>query len=148
MKHKMTEEKPTNKPRRSLSHGIQTLLNPSNLPPLLLTLRASLFPNNAPGSSTLRPPSSHTELLSLRRRTAAHLSSLVPPRLYALYFSARPPWRDGDVDASQLEDVLDLFGDEYCNKHLMYGVLELVLVRLMPELSERRVGELMAERLG
>lgn len=76
------------------------------------------------------------------------MSSLVPPRLYALYFSGRPPWRNGDVDASQLEEVLELFGDEYCNKHLMYGVLELVLVRLMPELSEKRVEELMTERLG
>lgn len=52
------------------------------------------------------------------------------------------------MDASQLEEVLELFGDEYCNKHLMYGVLELVLVRLMPELSEKRVEELMTERLG
>ena len=72
----------------------------------------------------------------------------MPPRLYALYFSGRPPWRDGEPDVSQMEEILDLFGDEYCNKHLMYSVLELVLVRLMPELSERRVGELMAERLG
>lgn len=47
-----------------------------------------------------------------------------------------------------MEEILDLFGDEYCNKHLMYGILELILVRLMPELSERRVGELMAEKLG
>jgi len=43
--------------------------------------------------------------------------------------------------------VLDVFSDAYCNKHLIYGIVELVLVRLMPELAERGVGELWAERI-
>lgn len=43
--------------------------------------------------------------------------------------------------------VLDVFGDAYCNKHLVYGIVELVLVRLMPELTERGVIELLEERL-
>ena len=43
--------------------------------------------------------------------------------------------------------VLDVFSDAYCNKHLIYGILELVLVRLIPELAERGVGELWAERI-
>jgi hypothetical protein len=43
--------------------------------------------------------------------------------------------------------VLDVFGDAYCNKHLVYGIVELVLVRLMPELAERGVIELWEERL-
>ena len=128
--------------------ALTSLLAPVHLPPLLRTLRATLFPNNAPGTSTLQPPSSHAELLALRRRTATQLAERVPPRLYSLYFSGRPPWRDGELDVSAVEELLDLFGDEYCNKHIMYGVIELVLVRLMPELSERRPGELMAERLG
>lgn len=41
-----------------------------------------------------------------------------------------------------------VLSDEYCNKHLMYGVLELILVRLMPELAEKGVVELLEERLG
>ncbi|KAI0180448.1 PXA domain-containing protein [Hypoxylon sp. FL1284] len=49
---------------------------------------------------------------------------------------------------SELErDVLDVFSDAYCNKHLVYGILELVLVRLMPELTEKGVIELWEERL-
>jgi hypothetical protein len=59
-----------------------------------------------------------------------------------------------DVDAaearilSEIETgIVDLFSDAYYNKHLIYSVLELVLVRLMPELAERRVGELWEERL-
>ncbi|KAH8894832.1 hypothetical protein GQ53DRAFT_762237 [Thozetella sp. PMI_491] len=43
--------------------------------------------------------------------------------------------------------ILDVFGDAYCNKHLMYSVLELVLVRLIPELAERGVTDLWEERL-
>lgn len=48
----------------------------------------------------------------------------------------------------EVEEVLNVFEDTYCNKHLMYGVVELILVRLIPELSERSVEELREERLG
>ena len=48
----------------------------------------------------------------------------------------------------QIEELLMVVSDEYCNKHLLYGVLELVLVRLMPELSEKGVKDLWDERLG
>ncbi|KAF3770490.1 hypothetical protein M406DRAFT_354475 [Cryphonectria parasitica EP155] len=44
-------------------------------------------------------------------------------------------------------DILDVFSDSYCNKHLMYSALELVLVRLIPELAEKGVEELLEERL-
>lgn len=47
----------------------------------------------------------------------------------------------------QLEGVLDVFGDAYCNKHLLYRALELVLVRLLPEIAEQGVSALLAERL-
>jgi hypothetical protein len=43
--------------------------------------------------------------------------------------------------------ILDVFSDVYCNKHLMYGVLELILVRLMPELAENSITDLWEERL-
>ncbi|KAM0334205.1 hypothetical protein ACHAQA_001226 [Verticillium albo-atrum] len=58
---------------------------------------------------------------------------------------------DGQEDERVLreieEGILDVFSDEYCNKHLMYGILELILVRLMPELAEKGVAELWEERL-
>ena len=48
---------------------------------------------------------------------------------------------------SAIEDsVLDVFADEYCNKYLLYSIVETVLVRLFPELSEHSVAELMEER--
>ncbi|KAL1971125.1 hypothetical protein VTN77DRAFT_76 [Rasamsonia byssochlamydoides] len=43
-------------------------------------------------------------------------------------------------------DILDPFADEYCNKHFVFSIIETVLVRLLPELSERGVTELMEER--
>ncbi|KAK8049301.1 PXA domain-containing protein [Apiospora phragmitis] len=55
---------------------------------------------------------------------------------------------DDDRILSEIETgILDVFSDAYCNKHLMYGVLELILVRLMPELAERGVIDLWEERL-
>ncbi|KAK3997239.1 PXA domain-containing protein [Cladorrhinum sp. PSN332] len=58
---------------------------------------------------------------------------------------------DDEEDQEILEEiergVLSVFEDGYCNKHLVYGILELVLVRLMPELSERGALELWAERI-
>jgi hypothetical protein len=62
--------------------------------------------------------------------------------------SAAADKEDDERVLDQLESLLDVVGDEYCNKHLMYSVLELVLVRLMPELSEKGVVELWEERLG
>lgn len=47
-----------------------------------------------------------------------------------------------------LERGLDVFGDAYLNKHLVFAVLELVLVRTMPELRTETVKALLDERLG
>jgi hypothetical protein len=49
--------------------------------------------------------------------------------------------------AKEVEEVLNTFGDSYCNKHLLYGVVELIIVRLIPELAEKGVEELLEERL-
>lgn len=49
--------------------------------------------------------------------------------------------------ASAIEsNILDLFADEYCNKHLVYSIIETVLAKLMPELSDRSIAELMEDR--
>jgi hypothetical protein len=43
-------------------------------------------------------------------------------------------------------DVLDLFSDSYCNRHLVFAIIEAVLVRIIPELTDHAVADLMAER--
>ncbi|KAK2481733.1 hypothetical protein H9L39_07372 [Fusarium oxysporum f. sp. albedinis] len=140
-----------------LSHHINSLFSPSNLPPLLRTLRGVLFPNNAPGKTTLFPPSSEAELQALRRKAAKSLWGLLPKGVGRLYFGGRL-WRrsaESEGDLSDDEDLVDemerlllVLDDEYCNKHLMYSILELLLARLMPELTEKSVTELWEERLG
>ncbi|KAF4466834.1 PXA domain-containing [Fusarium albosuccineum] len=141
-----------------LSHHIHSLFSPSHLPPLLRTLRGVLFPNNAPGTTALFPPSSDAELQALRRRAAKALWGLLPRGVGRLYFGGRL-WRRGATGeedcldqeeelVGEMERLLLVLDDEYCNKHLMYSILELVLVRLMPELGEKGVTELWEERLG
>jgi hypothetical protein len=120
---------------------------------LLRAIRAAIFPSN-----TLAPPRivpSPAEALLIRRRCAETLLSLVPLRVQVIYFGGGNGLLGADVDGgagrarriSEVEEVLDVFGDSYCNKHLMYGIVELILVRLIPELAERGVEDLMGERL-
>ena len=106
---------------------------------LLRTARAALFPNN-----TLAPPRiipSVSEQLLIRQRCAESILSLIPVKIQNIYFG---PGIDRRV--REVEEVLDVFDDPYCNKHLLYGVVELIIVRLMPELAEKGVEELLEER--
>ncbi|KAJ9298520.1 hypothetical protein DTO271G3_3487 [Paecilomyces variotii] len=43
-------------------------------------------------------------------------------------------------------EILDLFSDAYCNRHLMFSIVEAILAKLLPELLERDVAELMEDR--
>ena len=61
-----------------------------------------------------------------------------------------PTSQDDEEEARLLAaietDILDLFADDYCNRHLVYAIIETVLARLLPELSEYSVTELMEHR--
>ncbi len=48
----------------------------------------------------------------------------------------------------EVERELDVWGDAYLNRHLAYQVLELVVVRVLPEIGEKGVSGLMEGRLG
>jgi hypothetical protein len=121
------------------------ILPPSILPPLLLNLRIALFPGNAQGPPALEPPSSE-ERLQIRRRCAEAILSLVPPLVSRVYFNVDADKEGEDEMLRQVEDILDVFGDVYCNKHLIYNILELIIVRLVPELGESTPSELLSER--
>lgn len=80
---------------------------------------------------------------------------MIPRSIGRLYFGGGLGAAIGLLDQSvedemvdEIEGLLVVLDDEYCNKHLMYSVLELILVRLMPELSESGVVELLRQRLG
>lgn len=57
------------------------------------------------------------------------------------------------VDAEDLflletieNDLLDIFADAYCNRHLIYAIIEKVLAKILPEMTERTIADLMADR--
>lgn len=45
-------------------------------------------------------------------------------------------------------EVLDVWSDTYLNRHVAYQILELVVVRVLPEMAEKGVSELMERRFG
>lgn len=129
---------------RYIHHLISTQLDPSTLfPQILAQARQALFPN-----FSLPPPApplpSATEVVHIKRTCAQTLLSLIPPAACRRFFGtdSQGLWTD-DVEVE-----LDVWGDEYLNKHVAYAVLELIVVRVLPELAEKRVEELMKERLG
>ena len=132
--------------RRFLSSIIREhVLPPTILPPLLLNLRIALFPGNARGPPAPEPPSAE-ERLQTRRRAAQAILSLVPPIVARSYFSASNDVDGKEDTVRQIEDILDVFGNAYLNKHLVYNILELVVVRLVPELQDSKPSELLSER--
>ncbi|KAK7965034.1 hypothetical protein PG988_010038 [Apiospora saccharicola] len=83
-----------------LWHSIQSrLLDPARLPPLLRSIRAALFPNNAPGTPSLVAPSSDEELAALRRRCASAVWALVPKMVGKLYFGSATPFSESSSSA-------------------------------------------------
>ncbi|KAL4793584.1 PXA domain-containing protein [Aspergillus venezuelensis] len=68
-------------------------------------------------------------------------------------FASDPSSSEGGADLEESllveaveSDILDLFADEYCNKHLIYSIIETILAKLLPELSECTIAELMEDR--
>jgi len=128
---------------RYLSQTMQMrVLNPALLPTILRSLRATLFPNNA--LAPPRRPPSNGEAMLIKRRCAATLLDLLPARVATIFFASA----SRDEQLCQTEELLDCLDDAYLNKHLVFAISELIVLRLVPELGERGVQELMDERLG
>lgn len=118
------------------------VLNPAFLPILLRTIRATLFPNNSLGPQRMVPTSE--EARGIKRRCAASLLSLLPARVASAFFASKST----SAQLAEVEELLDCLDDCYLNKHFIFQIVELLVVRLVPELGERGVQELLDERLG
>jgi hypothetical protein len=68
----------------------------------------------------------------------------MPPLLRSTYLAST----DRDAQLTVVEGWLDVLGDPYLNCHLVFSVLEVCLVRVLPELADKGPKELMEERLG
>ena len=115
------------------------------MPTLLRTLRDTLFPHSSLPPQPAAPPPTASQIRDIKRSCALALLSLLPRAVWKRFFGAEDL---EDYWVREVEAELDVWGDAYLNKHLGYAVLELVIVRVLPELGERRVEELLRERLG
>ncbi|KAF2199264.1 hypothetical protein GQ43DRAFT_376661, partial [Delitschia confertaspora ATCC 74209] len=128
---------------RFLSDTVRThVLNPAIVPTLLRTIRATIFPNNALGPPREIP--SLEERKIIKHRCATTLLGLLPARVASAFFATD----DQRTMLKQVEELLDCLDDPYLNKHFIYQIVDLIVVRLAPELGERGVQELLEERLG
>ncbi|KAL2043119.1 hypothetical protein N7G274_004179 [Stereocaulon virgatum] len=128
-------------------HLIQTHFHPpSLLPQILQSARRILFPHSTlpPPSPSSPPPILEEEIAAVKRHAADSLLSLIPPAVCKQFFATKEPgvWR------AEVERELDVWRDAYMNRHLAYAVLELVLVRVLPELAEKSVQDLLRDRIG
>ena len=133
------------------SHVTLRVLNPAILPQALRSIRAALFPNNMPGP--VRIPPTAEETIQIKRNCAEAMLGAVPLPIRKFYFgsSGQEGGKGDDPDKHrqvlEVEEILDLFGDKYLNAHLLYAVVDLIVVRLVPEMADKGVQELRAERL-
>jgi hypothetical protein len=91
-----------------------------------------LFPANTFPRGPKRVPPSRDESEQLKRKAADAILGGIPKPVRRVYFAS-------DDDDKQLEVVLgwlDLLSDGYLNRHLVFGILELIVVRIMPEVTE------------
>jgi hypothetical protein len=84
------------------------------------------------------------ETKEIKRRCAASLLGLLPPKAATTFFAS-----DSKVTQhQQVEEILECLEDTYLNKHLIFQILELIVLRLAPELELQGVQDLMEERTG
>ncbi|CAG8888191.1 unnamed protein product [Penicillium egyptiacum] len=142
---------------------VRTLLGvPSSAPPPPYSRDGTCSSNSSPSLVTSPPPSPRTHLRSFQegKENLASSNSTLP--------SDRCPVACGHVTAERLRtdddpsagidcqerhlletiehDFLDLFADEYCNKHLVWSIIETVLAKVLPEMAERSVEDLLEDR--
>jgi len=101
-----------------------------------------LFPSNTfPRGPPKRVPSAAT-IVAAKRACAETIVDAIPEGVRVVYLAKE---REGQVCA--VEGWLNVFGDGYLNRHFVFGVLELCLVRLLPELGEKGPKETLEERI-
>jgi hypothetical protein len=118
------------------------VFKPALVPLTLKNVRATIFPGNTMGPPAPPPPSDE-EARQIRRKAAEDMLNLIPTFITKTFFVTDS--RDEMLEEVE-EDILDMFANETMNKHLIYRILELIMVRLVPELAEKTPSELLTER--
>ena len=105
------------------------LSRPGLLPSVLRAIRSALFPDNTLAAA--REPPTSAEAAEMKRKCAQAIVDIVPNPIRRRFFATR----DQDLMRQDVEITLDLFEDSYINKHLIISAVELIVVRLFPELG-------------
>jgi len=84
------------------------------------------------------------ETKEIKRRCAASLLGLLPQKVAVAFFASD----NGVAQHQQIEEILECLEDTYLNKHLIFQILELIVLRLAPELEQQGIQDLMEERIG
>ncbi|KAJ5084598.1 hypothetical protein NUU61_009177 [Penicillium alfredii] len=127
------------------------------------TLTTTAITSPAPLSSAIEESGDHSRFASKGQQSsqassssASHSSSAssLPTLLRDGVATAHQP--DSNPPSSSPEDMhllaaietdlLDLFADEYCNRHLIYSIIEVILAKILPEIADRSVQDLMEDR--
>lgn len=128
---------------RLLSHAIQTrILDPAHLPTVLRSVRRTFFPANTFPRQVKSLPN-EAAIIEIKSNCTKAILDTIPVSVRATYFSTT----DVNIQLAIVESWLDVFSDAYMNKHLILGLLELCIVRLVPELLTAGPEELLVQRL-
>ncbi|KAI9785162.1 MAG: hypothetical protein M1839_000800 [Geoglossum umbratile] len=127
----------------SCAFNTHVLQKPALLTRALRLARTSLFPNNA-SPPPPRPMPDPLEIAAIKQRCTRSILALFPAPITKCYLRS-----DSEKEAEgAVAEILEVFGDAYCNKHLVYGIVDLVVVRLMPELADEKPSLLLKRRIG
>ena len=119
--------------RVMLSQINSKLFRASMLPTILQAIRSAVFPDNTLAAS--RVPPTADEIIAIKRDAANAIVQLIPQPVRSRYFATK----DLDLMRQDVESTLDLFADSFINKHLIISAVELIVVRLFPELGEEEI---------
>ena len=111
------------------------LSRPDLLPSVLQAIRGALFPDNALAAARVPPTSAET--IEIKRECAKTIVNTIPMVIRNRFFGTK----DQDLMRQDVEITLDLFADVYINRHLLISAVDLIVVRLFPELANDSVEE-------
>jgi hypothetical protein len=89
------------------------------------TIRTVLFPNGYLGPG--RPVPSEEEQIETKKCLVMTIKDLLPEQFKYLFV--------GPDVALQIEEILDIFNEQFANKQLLLKLLDLIMCNLFPELS-------------
>ncbi|KAK9461305.1 PXA domain-containing protein [Lipomyces oligophaga] len=125
---------------RLLIHFFRTyVLTSSTVCSVLRAARTAVFPNNDPmGPPRVYP--SPDEQQAILERLRKNILRIVPGKVRSQVL--------GDDAMDGIQELIAPFESKYANKHLIYFLIDIIIVKVLPELTEQTPEHLKRWRLG